>query len=361
MSTGAVSAIEARTDRLAGLLEERELDSLIVTNLVNVRYLTGFTGTNAACVVTREDRIFITDFRYVERAEAEVRGYERVRGERDLLSDVAARLHGRTGFDDVHTSVRTHGKLAEAVGEGVELVAAGGLVEDLREVKDPGEVAAMREAAALADGVYEYIVERGLAGRTELAVARDAEREMRERGAEDPSFPTIVAAGAHGALPHADPRDVEIPRDTLVVIDMGARVDGYCSDCTRTLATGSPGGQALEVYELVRRAQEESRAAVRAGAGCQAVDAVARDIIDAAGHAEHFGHGLGHGVGLEIHEGPRLAKTAEGELRAGTTVTVEPGVYVPGAFGVRIEDLVVVTDDGCESLTGFPKDLVSAG
>jgi Xaa-Pro aminopeptidase len=361
MSTGAVVAIEARTDGLVRMLEERGLDSLVVTNLVNVRYLTGFTGTNGACVVTRDDRLFITDFRYVERAEAEVRGYERVRGERDLVSDVAARLRGRAGFDDVHTSVRTHGKLARAVGDGVELVAAGGLVEDLREVKDDGEVAAMREAARLADGVYEYIVERGLTGRTELAVARDAEREMRERGAEDSSFPTIVAAGANGALPHADPRDVEIPADTLVVIDMGARVDGYCSDCTRTFATGSPGDEALGVYDLVLSAQEEARAAVRAGAGCRAVDAVARDIIDAAGHGERFGHGLGHGVGLEIHEGPRLAKTAEGELRPGTTVTVEPGVYLPGAFGVRIEDLVVVTDDGCEVLTGFPKDLVTAG
>src|SRR5262245_45713093 len=176
MSTGALSAIEARTDRFVGVLEERGLVSLVVTNLGNVRYLTGFTGTNGACVVTRDDRIFITDFRYVERAEAEVRGYELVRGERDLLSDMTARLRGRAGFDDVHVSVRTHGKLAGAVPEGVELVAAGGIVEDLREVKDEGEIAAMGEAARLADGVYEHIVERGLVGRTELDVARDAER-----------------------------------------------------------------------------------------------------------------------------------------------------------------------------------------
>jgi Xaa-Pro aminopeptidase len=154
---------------------------------------------------------------------------------------------------------------------------------------------------------------------------------------------------------------VEIPAGTLVVIDMGARVDGYCSDCTRTFATGELDDDALAVYELVKRAQEEARDAVRPGAGCQAVDAVARDIIEAAGHGERFGHGLGHGVGLEVHEGPRIGKTAEGELRAGMTVTVEPGVYLPGAFGVRIEDLVVVTEDGCDSLTGFPKDLVTAG
>jgi Xaa-Pro aminopeptidase len=160
-------------------------------------------------------------------------------------------------------------------------------------------------------------------------------------------------------MPHAVPRDVEIARGTLVVIDMGARVDGYCSDCTRTLATGPLDDAALEIYELVRRAQEESLRAVRAGASCQGVDAVARDIIEAAGHGEHFGHGLGHGVGLEVHEGPRLGKAAKGELRAGNVVSVEPGVYVPGQVGVRIEDLVVVRDGGPEVLTDFPKELVT--
>jgi Xaa-Pro aminopeptidase len=184
-------------------------------------------------------------------------------------------------------------------------------------------------------------------------------RFMEDSGADGPSFPPIVAAAAHGALPHAMPRDVEIPRDTLVVIDTGAMVDGYCSDCTRTLATGSLGDDMLEVYELVRRAQEESLGAATAGAGCRAVDAVAREIIDAAGHEEHFGHGLGHGVGIEVHEAPRLGKTAEGSLEAGNAVTIEPGVYLPGQFGVRIEDLVIVTGGEPQILTGFPKDLVT--
>jgi Xaa-Pro aminopeptidase len=182
---------------------------------------------------------------------------------------------------------------------------------------------------------------------------------MEDSGAEGPSFPPIVAAGGHGALPHAVPREVEIPRDTLVVIDVGAIVDGYCSDCTRTIATGSLGDDVLEVYELVRRAQEEALAATVAGADCKAVDAVAREPIDAAGHEKHFGHGLGHGVGLEVHEGPRLTKTADGSLETGNAVTVEPGVYVPGEFGVRIEDLVIVTDGDPRILTGFPKGLVT--
>jgi Xaa-Pro aminopeptidase len=351
----------ARADRLADLLGERELDCLLVTNLVNVRYLTGFTGTNAACVVSREERLFLTDFRYVERAEQEVSGFERVTGGRDLLADLAGRLRGRAGFDDAHVTVRAHRKLLEKLGEGVELVPAGGLVERLRAVKDEDEGRAIGEAAKLADAVYELIPERGLAGRTELEVARELEAELRRRGAEDPAFPVIVAAGANGALPHATPRDVEIPRDTLVVVDMGAKLDGYCSDCTRTFATGSLDTRATEVYELVLAAQEKALEAVRAGAGVVEVDAAARDMIDAAGHAEHFGHGLGHGVGLEVHEAPRLAKTAEGELEAGNTVTVEPGVYLPGELGVRIEDLVAVTEEGCEVLTGFPKSLVTVG
>jgi Xaa-Pro aminopeptidase len=351
----------ARADRLADLVGERELDCLLVTNLVNVRYLTGFTGTNGACVVAPEERLFLTDFRYVERAEEEVHGFEQVKAGRDLLGDLAARLRGRAGFDDAHLTVSAHRKLAEKVGEEVELVTAGGLVERLRAVKDEDELRAMGEAAKLADAVYELIPERGLAGRTELEVARELETELRLRGADDPAFPVIVAAEANGARPHATPRDVEIPPGTLVVVDMGARLDGYCSDCTRTFATGELDEGAADVYELVRGAQEAALGAVRAGAGMREVDAAARDLIEAAGHGERFGHGLGHGVGLEVHEEPRLAKTAEGELRAGNAVTVEPGVYLPGEIGVRIEDLVAVTEDGCEVLTSFPKTLVTVG
>jgi len=217
----------------------------------------------------------------------------------------------------------------------------------------------MRAAAELATAAYESLRERGLAGRTEREVAIQLVRFMEDAGAEGPSFPPIVAAAEHGASPHAVPRDVEIPRDTLVVIDMGAILDGYCSDCTRTLATGSPSDGALEIYELVLRAQTEALAATRAGAQNRDVDAVAREIIDAAGHAEHFGHGLGHGVGLEVHEAPRLGKTADGALEAGNAVTVEPGVYLPGDVGVRIEDLVIVTDGKPDILTGFPKELVT--
>jgi Xaa-Pro aminopeptidase len=349
----------ARADRVVELLRERELDSLLVSNLVNVRYLTGFTGTNGACVITPDERLFLTDFRYVSQAEEQVRDFERLPAGRELATDLAKRLSGRAGFDDEHVTVRTHGRLTEKVGEGVELVAAGGLVESLREVKDENELALMRSAAALATQALERTIEGGLAGRTEVEVARELEQAMRHLGAEDPSFSAIVAAGPHGALPHAEPRDAQIPTGTLVVIDWGARVDGYCSDCTRTLATGPLDAQAEEVYELVRRAQEQALAAVSEGAEKRAVDGVARSVIDEAGYGGHFGHGLGHGVGLEVHEGPRLTKQAEGELKPGNVVTIEPGVYVPGEVGVRIEDLVVVGPDGSEVLTSFPKQLTT--
>jgi Xaa-Pro aminopeptidase len=192
-------------------------------------------------------------------------------------------------------------------------------------------------------------------------VALSMVRRMEDLGAEGPSFPPIVAAGAQGALPHAESRDVEIPAGTLVVVDAGARLDGYCSDCTRTFATGPLDDEAAGVYELVRRAQEDALGAARAGAERREVDGVARRIIEEAGHGERFGHGLGHGVGLEIHEDPRLTRVAEGALREGNTVTIEPGVYLPGSFGVRIEDLVAITADGAEVLTSFPKELVTVG
>jgi Xaa-Pro aminopeptidase len=348
-----------RAERLLALMAERELDSLLVTNLLNVRYLSGFTGSNGACILSSEERLFLTDFRYVEQAREQVPGFERVELGRDMLGDIARRLRGRAGFDDEHVTVAAHRKLTEKAPEGVELVAAGGLVEQLRAVKDETEVAAMRAAAEIATAAYDSLRERGLAGRAERDVALDLVRFMEDSGAEAPAFPPIVASGAHGALPHAVPRDVEIPRDTLVVIDMGAKVDGYCSDCTRTLATGSLDDGALEIYELVLRAQEGALAATRAGAECRDVDGLAREIIDAAGHEEHFGHGLGHGVGLDVHEGPRLGKTAEGSLVDGNAVTVEPGVYLPGQVGVRIEDLVIVRDGEPDVLTGFPKELVT--
>jgi Xaa-Pro aminopeptidase len=347
----------SRADRVADRLE---VDALLITDLVNLRYVTGFTGSNGMAIVGRDIRRFITDFRYVEQAVRQVEGFDREQAPQDFngaLKDGWPDGSFRLGFEDQHVSVRRHARLRDMLPERIELVPAGGVVEALRAVKEPEEIERIAAAAQLADEVYGQLRSDGLVGRSEREVAFALETEMRRRGAE-PSFPSIVASGERGALPHAVPSEEAIPRDTLVTLDIGARLDGYCSDCTRTWATGELPGELGEAYELVQRAQAEALAAVRPGPEGREVDAVARDIIEAAGHGEHFGHGLGHGVGLEVHEGPRLARTADAALVAGNVVTVEPGVYLPGRGGVRIEDLVVVTEDGHRVLSGTTKELV---
>ena len=348
----------SRADRVVARLGEREVDALLVTDLVNIRYLTGFTGSSAMVVIGPDTRRFITDFRYVERAKAEVSGFDLQRAPSEFakaLEEGWPEGPVRLGFEDQHVSVSQHARLRELLPDRIELVRAGGLVEAERAIKEPAEVEAIRVAAALVDDIYAWLFETGIVGRTEREVALALEEEMRRRGARGPSFPSIVASAEHGAQPHAEPRDVEIVPGVLVTLDLGAEVDGYCSDCTRTWATGEIDGDMAAIYDLVLRAQEAALGAVRAGPTGREVDAVARDLITAEGHGEHFGHGLGHGVGLEVHEAPRLARTATDPLVAGNVVTVEPGVYVPGRGGVRIEDLVVVTDEDCDVLSATSK------
>jgi Xaa-Pro aminopeptidase len=359
-----------RAARLVSSLGELGVDALLVESLIDLRYLTGFTGSHGLALLVGESasaRIgghrFLTDFRYRTQSTEQVPdAFEREIVSGELLEALAALLadtDGRLGFDEAHLTVRGHRRLRELLAQGWELVPCAGAVERLRAVKEAGEVERIRAAAELADEALEGLLQGGLVGRTERDVAIELESRMRRLGAEAPSFPSIVAAGPHGALPHAAPRDEQIPRDVLVTIDWGALHEGYCSDCTRTYATGEAiSGEAREVYELVLSAQEQALAAVKAGPSGREVDGVARAVIEAAGHGEHFGHGLGHGVGMEIHERPRLSRTAgEEPLRAGNVVTVEPGIYLPGRLGVRIEDLVVVGEDAHEVLTSLSKEL----
>jgi Xaa-Pro aminopeptidase len=348
--------MKGRGDRLAASLAERELDLMLVTEMVNVRYLSGFGGTNGACVCGPETRLFLTDFRYTERAAAEVEDWEVVTVRDDWLAGIAERLSGRFGFEDDQMPVRTLERLRGKLADGVEPSAAGGAVEQLRRAKDEAELATIAAATELADDVWRWSLERGLAGRSERDVARAAEARIRELGGE-PSFPAIVAAGPNGALPHAEPGERQIGRGELVVFDMGAKLDDYCSDGTRTFATGEPGEAAREAYAVVREAQAAALEAVAAGVGGEALDGVAREAIAAAGHGERFGHGLGHGVGLEVHEAPHLSPRSKDTLAADEVVTIEPGVYLPGELGVRIEDLVVVAADGCRNLSSLPKEL----
>ena len=350
-----------RAARLIALLPETGIDLMLVTDLVNVRYLTGYTGSNGLALLGAETRAFITDFRYVQQAAEQVdRSFERRRAPLELIEaigEVVPDAPLKLGYEEAHISVRDCRQLREALPERVELIGVEGVVERLRAVKEPQEVVRIREASELADAALEEVLSEGLIGRTERQIAFALSQKMYERGAARPSFETIVAAGAHAALPHAAPRDAEVRSGELVVIDWGAELDGYCSDCTRTLAAGEPGAEEREIYRVVLEAQLAGLHAVTASASARHVDSAARELIAAAGHGDQFGHGLGHGVGLAVHEGPRLSQRSDAVLEAGNVVTVEPGIYLPNRFGVRIEDLVVVSAEGCEILTSISKEL----
>ena len=351
-----------RAARLSELVAAEGLDALIVEGAANLRYVTGYTGSSGLALVRADGSgVFYTDFRYQTQSAEEVdEAFSREIVTGELLDTVAAALDGcRIGFDDAAMSVRSRARLGELAGVGVELVGAAGLAERLRAVKDEREIAAIAAAATLVDEIYAWLFAQPLAGRTERELAIALEHEMCLRGASAPSFDSIVAAGAHGALPHAQPRSVPIERGSLVIFDIGARLDGYCSDCTRTVSVGEPGERAREIYGIVLAAQLAGLEAVAPGVSGREADARARAVIEAAGHGEHFGHGLGHGVGLDIHEAPRLSRTAgEEPLVAKNVVTVEPGIYLPGELGVRIEDLVVVRAGGPQILSAFTKELL---
>jgi Xaa-Pro aminopeptidase len=358
-----MSAFEARQDRIVADLAERELDAVVLTDLTNVRYATGYVGSNGVALLAKDRRLLFTDFRYVVSAKAATRGVEVVQAGRDLLEKIAAALteiapNGRVGVEADDLTLSRHTRLRDKVG-GVELVPTTGIVEALRLVKDPDEVALMREASTIADRAYTWLAGQTVVGRSERDIAFELQGAMMREGSEEPSFPIIVAAGANGAMPHAVPGTAPIEAGTLMVVDMGATVGGYRSDCTRTFATGPLPDELSEAYELCLRAQLAALDAARPGLAASALDAVARDTIEAGGMGEKFGHGLGHGVGLDIHERPWVRKEGTENLAAGMAFTIEPGIYVEGIGGVRIEDLVVATTDGVELLTGFSKELIT--
>jgi Xaa-Pro aminopeptidase len=362
--------VGARLPRLRATFAGAGVDALLVTRLPNVRYLTGFTGSAAVLLVGPDETLFVTDGRYQEQSREQLDGAgvdARIEiaptsaSQRDLLGPAVGELAvdalARLGLEAHGVTWGQQRTYAEWFA-GVELVPTDGLVEGLRRVKEPAEVARIRAACAIADGALAELLPTLADAPTERDFALQLEFAMRRRGASGNSFDPIVASGPNGAKPHARPTDRPIGRGELVVIDFGCIVDGYCSDMTRTVSVGDPGPDARRVWDVVAASQRAGRDAVRAGVECVAVDRASRDVIDAAGWGEAFAHGTGHGVGLEIHEAPRVAKTASGTLEVGAVVTVEPGVYLPGIGGVRIEDTLVVTVDGADALTEFPKDPV---
>ncbi len=364
--------VGARLGRLRHLVVEAGLDAVLVTRLVNIRYLTGFTGSAAMLLVPAAEGAaptFVTDGRYRDQAAEETDAAGVALGvevgltpaaQRDLLvaaAGAAGALAGRVGLEETGVTWAQQRRFDSEWFPDAELVPSGAMVEALRRVKDAGEVARIRAACAIADDALAAVGPSLAHSPTEAGFALALEFAMRERGASAVSFDPIVASGPNGARPHARPTERRIDRHDLVVLDFGCVVDGYCSDMTRTVAVDDPGPDARRLYGTVLAAQAAGRVAVRAGVGAAEVDAACRDLIAEAGWGDEFLHGTGHGVGLEVHEDPRVTKGADGTLVAGNVVTVEPGVYLPGVGGVRIEDTLVVADDGCTVLTEFPKDL----
>lgn len=366
--TGALAPMDVagRAPRLRERFADAGIDALLVTRLPNVRYLTGFSGSAAMLLVTPDDLLVVTDGRY-----------ETQMGEQLAAAGVPASVEIGATHADQHAvfaratagvtrlGLEAHGvtwaeqrTLADLLDP--ELVPTEQLVEQERLVKDDGEVARIRAACAIGDDALAELLPTLGEGPTEADFAVALEHAMRRRGATAMSFDPIVASGPNAAKPHHRPSERPIGRGELVVLDFGCIVDGYCSDITRTVSVGDPGADARGMWDLVAASQAAGRAAVAPGVACAAVDRASRDVIDAAGFGDAFVHGTGHGVGLEIHEAPRVARTASGTLDRHTVVTVEPGVYFPGVGGVRIEDTVVVTDDGAVPLTEAPKSLVVA-
>ncbi|HVL50738.1 MAG TPA: aminopeptidase P family protein [Actinomycetota bacterium] len=365
--------MDERQQKLRDRMEAQALDALLVTNLTNVRYLTGFAGSNGYVFLTRDASWFYTDGRYATQASQMVKGAEVViaRNHADVVerlnSLTSGRRLGRVGYESTHVTVASKGAAWEpppgldkvmTYFEDAELVATQGWVEELRKVKDAGEIAAIKAAAEMGDAGFHYIIERVKPGLTERELALDLEFHLRSMGSEGVSFDPIVAAAERSALPHARPSGRRVEKGRYLLFDFGCVVDGYCSDMTRTVVVGPADVRHREVYETVLAAEQAGIEAAAPGVACGDVDRAARRVIEDAGYPEAFMHGLGHGVGLEIHEAPSLKTGFAEQLAPGHVVTIEPGAYFEGWGGVRVEDLAVVTPAGLEVLSKAPRELI---
>ncbi|MCC5893198.1 MAG: aminopeptidase P family protein [Exiguobacterium sp.] len=350
-----------RVSKLQHALAANGIDGLLVTKRENIRYLSGFTGSSGVVLITAETASFITDFRYTEQAASQVKGYTIVELDTSLVKsvgDIVTReAVKRLGIEQDDMTVglyRTYEKEVTA-----ELVETSGIVEKLRLIKDEAELKIMKEAAAIADAAFEHIQTFIRPGRTEKEVANELEMFMRAQGADSSSFDMIVASGWRSALPHGVASEKVIEAGELVTLDFGAYYKGYCSDITRTLAIGPISDELQNIYDTVLRAQLAGVAGTKAGISGIEADALTRDVIKEAGYGEYFGHSTGHGLGMEVHEAPGLSFRSETILEPGMVVTIEPGIYIAGVGGCRIEDDVVITEDGCVRLTQSPKELIT--
>lgn len=349
-----------KLERFRAGLEKAQVDGFLITSTYNRRYMTNFTGSAGVVLITQKEAKFITDFRYVEQAGKQALGFEIVQHEGLIAEEVAnqAKAMGITklGFEQDHITFALY-KVYEAAIEG-ELVPVSGMIEKLRLIKTPSEIKILKEAAEIADAAFTHIAQYIRPGLTELAVSNELEFFMRKQGAASSSFDTIVASGHRGALPHGVASDKVIEKGELVTLDYGAYYNGYVSDITRTVAVGAPSDELKGIYDIVLEAQLRGMAGIKPGMIGKEADALTRNFISEKGFGEYFGHSTGHGIGLEVHEGPALSIRSDTILEPGMVVTVEPGIYVPGVGGVRIEDDVIITIEGNESLTHSTKELI---
>lgn len=348
-----------KLEKLRQTLAELELDAILVSKGANIRYLSGFTGGEGVLLISREEALLATDFRYYEQVEKEARAFRLAKITtkfEELLPQIVAEVGAqRIGFEGQHVTYEQYQTWANAL-QGRKLIPTKEIVEKLRMVKDAAELAVIRRAVALADEAMVHLMGVIRVGMTEREVSWELESYMRTHGAEAVSFTIIVGSGPNGSMPHAVTTDRRIEPGESIVMDLGAKVDGYCSDLTRTFCLGTPqSAEYPKVWEIVLAAQQAARDVIRAGMPGNEAHAVAQEVIEKAGYGDKFGHGLGHGVGLEIHEKPRASRLSEDVLPAGAVITIEPGIYLPGQFGVRIEDMAVVTETGVEVLTRAPK------
>lgn len=350
-----------RIKKLRTKIREQELEGILITNLNNCRYLSGFTGSSVALFITDESAILMTDFRYREQAANQAPNFqiEQVDSNFNLgLSNLINKIGlERIGFETEYISYAVYYSYFDTI-RTTRLIPTEGLVEEIRMEKDEQEIQLIKKAAAIADNAFNYIITQIKPGVTEKFLAWELEKFMRENGAEKLAFDTIIASGERGALPHGLASERKIQRGDLVTLDFGAVFNGYNSDLTRTVAVGVICKEQKEVYELVLESQKKAIDELTPGSKGKEIDAVARRIIAGKGYSQYFGHGLGHGVGLEVHEQPRLNKISEVILKPGMVVTIEPGVYIPNRFGLRIEDMAVLTEEGCEILTATQKELI---
>ncbi|MEW6523111.1 MAG: Xaa-Pro peptidase family protein [Bacillota bacterium] len=354
----------SRTQTLRERMAREGVNALLVTRPENRLYLSGFSGSAGALLVFPDAAYLLTDFRYLEQAQEQSPDFTVVKADREYHGTVSELMgkHAATtlGFEKDHVTFGMYQMFKDKL-PGVELVGVSGWVEQLRRVKDPGEIEKIARAQSLVDQGFGQLLEWMAAGMSEEEVALELECMLRRLGARRMAFEIIVVSGPRASLPHGQPTGRRLGAGDLVTIDVGVTLDGYCCDMTRTVVVGAAGAEEQRIYNVVLRAQEAALEAIKPGLTGVQVDAVARDIIGQAGLGERFGHGLGHGVGLAVHEGPGLSPLAPADvvLEAGNVVTVEPGVYIPGWGGVRIEDLVVVTAGGCRNLTASPKHLIA--